>query len=495
MSATTSSALPRRVTTAFSAIVGAQARALVIERQAAVDAGDDDLLHAAARAQEAFRDQATILLSSVSLSAIPSALTPIDRVLNLVRAMESSLPSGGEALAPEVAQRVARYADAIAEAVDALALGTRSAGEEIAGWNAAFRVAADRLDKAVGAFVREADLQKIEAAIEAKRKEVDAAVDQIVASATKIGDRLSDLATGALTFINTSRNTSQQKPAENEKAAGPKATKPLAMATAGAARRSIFDDADDGDDGEPVSAKRGQHAKSIFGDEDAEDPAERENEPRSIFDDDDDDGAAAAKTAGKKPKRKSIFDDEDEGGDVQPEPKKPGEAAKPVKPGKKEPAPKPLTPEERKRLEELERKAREEGGKALQGIKGTKEAAGDLGDTYARLAQHNDELAALYQELARHKATLAWARAVAGQGHSLGEAAARSAVELDAAADGWEELAAAMRAAARTLSDGAEMADFWSRWNRLARVQITPLQAASQSVQAAIAGGRSLIAL
>ena len=114
--------------------------------------------------------------------------------------------------------------------------------------------------------------------------------------------------------------------------------------------------------------------------------------------------------------------------------------------------------------------------------------------TKHRQDQH-DELAALYQELARHKATLAWARAVAGQGHSLGEAAARSAVELDAAADGWVERGAAARAAARTLSDGAEMADFWSRWNRLARVQITPLQAASQSVQAAIAGGRSLIAL
>lgn len=191
----------------FAALLGAQARALIVERQPRSDRSTDTLVNATSEAQAVLIDRATYLLSETIPAAILHVLTPADRVMNLVRAVEANLPPGSVTKLPEEEHRkIVQYLRALADVADGTRDKVLAFSTDHDAWVSAIDDATDALSEASRAMVdklgREGgSVGLIEARIVAKRNEIDDDIDDILTSADEIGDKVSDLAAEAIAFL------------------------------------------------------------------------------------------------------------------------------------------------------------------------------------------------------------------------------------------------------------------------------------------------------
>ena len=209
--------LARSLTRSFSALLAAQARALVVERQPiAAASGDDELLAAANEAQRILGEQAADLLSNGVRSVILGALTPADRIVNLARAVEANLPGGAT---PAEAGELGEYFRALADAAVGARDKTLSTANDHDAWIARIDAATDALAEAASTVIqalkaREGAIELLEARIEAKRKDIDDAVDEILSDAENIGEKIKDIAAEAIAFLKPDGKKSKTKTRE-----------------------------------------------------------------------------------------------------------------------------------------------------------------------------------------------------------------------------------------------------------------------------------------
>lgn len=427
--------LARSLTRSFSALLAAQARALIVERQPLADPGDDDLLAAASEAQRVLGEQATDLLSNGVRSVILGALTPADRIINLARAVEASLPGGAT---PADAMEVAQYLHALAEAAVGVRDKTLSAAADHDAWVARVDAATETLAKSVRSVIetlkaQEGVIELLEARIEAKRKNIDDTVDEILDDAENIGDKIKDIAAEAIAFLKPDGKKRKSKPRkggdgddpkEEPKTRKPAAAEPKPGATASADERRA----------DKTAAKNTRLAG---------DPAIWEDADEDDLDDPDD------------------HDDGEDGDDDAFD----------------------------------ETRAREIGARTVEALNGAGDAARKMGTASARLTALNRELAELYYQLAGVRGSIAWARAIGDQGRSLRRAADQMGDALGDTADYWDALIQDLRRQASDLEDSGDLAAVRERWARRDREAWSDLADRLAAIRSAVAGRTRLIAL
>lgn len=190
----------------FSAFLGVQARALVVECQPTATRNDSNLLHSATRAQEAFREQATYFLSGLAPAAIANLLGPASRVVNLMKSAEALLPAPGVTqLRKEDAVALAGQLRALGNVVQGAAGKAQTFVAEQEAWTAAVDKAGEKLGKLTKEIVKQSAegeaIAAIEEKIAKKREEIDADIDDILTKSRKIGDKAGELVTDALAYI------------------------------------------------------------------------------------------------------------------------------------------------------------------------------------------------------------------------------------------------------------------------------------------------------
>ena len=208
----------------FSAFLGVQARALVVECQPTAARSDSNLLHSATRAQEAFREQATYFLSGLAPAAIANLLGPASRVVNLMKSAEALLPAPGVTqLRKEDAVALAGQLRALGNVVQGAAGKSKTFIAEQEAWAAAVDKAGEKLGKLTKEIVKQSAegeaITAIEDKIAKKREEIDADIDDILTKSRKIGDKAGELVTDALTYIlpdGKKKKPEKEKPADGD---------------------------------------------------------------------------------------------------------------------------------------------------------------------------------------------------------------------------------------------------------------------------------------
>jgi len=413
--------LGQRLKQSFSKVIGAQTRALVIERQPAAADPQDDLLAAADAAQDQLRDRATYLLSSLVPGSSTNLLAPADRVVNLIKALERTLPAGSAPLAAEAANRAAHafrsVADAASRAGDMateFAADADQWAQSVGAATADLSSAAEQVIKTLGA--ERGEVTRLEGLIAGTREEIDSNIDDILDSADEIGNKVSDLASTALDYITPNKKKNKKKTVTTPK------NKPVSTT-------------------EPP--KPAPPPKPVQ-------PATRPSSSAPVETDPDEDDEVIANLAGDP----ALWNDNEEEGET-------GSAS--------------AAEDDDDDTPEARAAAKETGARAVTAIKATVSGAKDLGSAAAALSKNNAALAELYQQLAEVRGQLAWARVVRDQGRSLARAGEGIGASLNDVSELWQAVAEDLRDQANLIEGDKDPAQLRARWSAAYRQSWTEL--------------------